>query len=56
LPRFSQGRSLNERYALPSEWRVVISFSWGQITDEEIRAAANMQFEFERGGLQRRDY
>ena len=48
LATFSQGRSLNERYALPSEWKSV-DFLF-QITDEEIRAAANMQFEFQSKG------
>ena len=48
LATFSQGRSLNDRYALPKEWKSV-DFLF-QITDEEIRAAANMQFEFESKG------
>jgi hypothetical protein len=45
LATFSQGHSINERYALPKEWKSV-DFLF-QITDEEIRAAANMQFEFD---------
>src|ERR1017187_8072086 len=48
LATFSQGRSLNERYALPNEWKSVdILF---QLTDEEVRTAANAQFEFESKG------
>lgn len=48
LATFSQGRSLNERHALPKEWKSV-DFLF-QITDDEIRAAANMQFDFESRG------
>jgi type I restriction-modification system DNA methylase subunit len=48
LATFSQGRSLNERYALPNEWKSVdILF---QLTDEEVRTAATAQFEFESKG------
>jgi adenine-specific DNA-methyltransferase len=48
LTTFSEGRSLNERYALPNEWKSVdILF---QLTDEEVRTAANAQFEFESKG------
>jgi adenine-specific DNA-methyltransferase len=48
LTTFSQGRSLNERYAMPNEWKSVdILF---QLTDEEVRTAANAQFEFESKG------
>lgn len=45
LDTFSQGRPLNDRYALPGDWKSV-DFLF-QLTDEEIRAAANMRFEFD---------
>lgn len=48
LATFSQGRLLNDRHALPNEWKSV-DFLF-QLTDEEVRAAANTQFEFESKG------
>ncbi len=49
LATFSYGRALNERYALPNEWKSVdVLF---QLTDEEILTSANMEFEFESNGV-----
>ena len=45
LATFSQGRSLNDRYALPGEWKTV-DFLF-QLTDDEVRTAGNQQFDFE---------
>jgi hypothetical protein len=41
---FSQGRKLNDRYALPNDWKTV-DFLF-QLTDDEVRAAGNLQFDF----------
>lgn len=48
LATFSQGRAVNNRYALPGEWKTV-DFLF-QLTDDEVRAAGNRQFEFESKG------
>jgi len=48
LATFSQGRSLNDRYALPGEWKTV-DFLF-QLTDDEVRTAGNQQFDFESKG------
>jgi adenine-specific DNA-methyltransferase len=42
---FSQGRALNDRYALPDKWKT-IDFLF-QLTDDEIRVASNQQLSFE---------
>ena len=49
IATFAQGKTLNENYALPSEWKS-IDFLF-QITDDEIRAAGNQQFLFESKGV-----
>jgi adenine-specific DNA-methyltransferase len=48
LATFSHGRALNERIALPTEWKSV-DFLF-QLTDDEVRTAANQQFNFASGG------
>lgn len=48
LATFSQGRPLNDRYALPDEWKTV-DFLF-QLTDDEVRAAGNQKFDFESKG------
>ena len=48
LATFSQGRPLNDRYALPAEWETV-DFLF-QLTDDEVRAAGNQKFDFESKG------
>src|ERR1017187_7085291 len=48
LATFSQGRPLNDRYALPGEWKTV-DFLF-QLTDDEVRAAGNQKFDFESKG------
>src|SRR2546422_3539790 len=45
---FDQGKTLNERYALPGKWKS-IDFLF-QLTDDEIRAAGNQQFRVESKG------
>ena len=45
---FSHGRALNDRYAMPDEWKSVDLLF--QLTDEEVRTAANQQFDFESKG------
>jgi adenine-specific DNA-methyltransferase len=49
LATFSQSRALNDRYALPDEWKT-IDFLF-QLTDDEIRSAGNQQFDFENKGV-----
>lgn len=48
LATFSHGRTLNERIALPMEWKSV-DFLF-QLTDDEVRTAANQQFDFASDG------
>lgn len=48
LSTFSHGRTLNERYAMPDEWKSV-DFLF-QLTDEEVRTSANKQFDFDSKG------
>jgi hypothetical protein len=48
LSMFSHGRALNDRYAMPDEWKSVDLLF--QLTDEEVRTAANQQFDFESKG------
>jgi adenine-specific DNA-methyltransferase len=48
IATFAQGKTLNDRYALPGEWKS-IDFLF-QLTDDEIRAASNQQFLFESKG------
>ena len=48
LSTFSHGRTLNDRYAMPDEWKSV-DFLF-QLTDEEVRASANQEFDFESKG------
>jgi adenine-specific DNA-methyltransferase len=48
LSMFSHGRALNDRYALPDEWKSV-DFLF-QITDEEVRTSAAQQFDFDSKG------
>ena len=48
LANFSQGRPLNDRYALSNEWKSV-DFLF-QLTDDEVRSAGNLQFDFESKG------
>ncbi|MCX7144204.1 MAG: tetratricopeptide repeat protein, partial [Proteobacteria bacterium] len=48
LATFSQGHPFNDRYALPGEWKTV-DFLF-QLTDDEVRAAGNAQFDFESKG------
>jgi adenine-specific DNA-methyltransferase len=48
LATFSSGRTLNDRYASPNEWKTV-DFLF-QVSDEEIRAAGNGQLSFESSG------
>ncbi|HZL52745.1 MAG TPA: Eco57I restriction-modification methylase domain-containing protein [Terracidiphilus sp.] len=49
LSMFSHGRTLNDRYAMPDEWKSV-DFLF-QLTDEEVRTSANQQFDFESKGV-----
>jgi hypothetical protein len=44
ISTFSQGRKLNDRYALPNDWKTV-DFLF-QLTDDEVRSAGNLQFDF----------
>lgn len=48
LSTFSNGRTLNDGIALSAEWKSV-DFLF-QLTDEEVRASANQQFDFESKG------
>lgn len=48
LSTFSHGRTLNERCAKPDDWTSV-DFLF-QLTEEEVRTAANQQFNFESKG------
>jgi adenine-specific DNA-methyltransferase len=48
LSMFSHGRALNDRYALPDEWKSV-DFLF-QLTDEEVRTSTNQQYDFESKG------
>jgi Alw26I/Eco31I/Esp3I family type II restriction m6 adenine DNA methyltransferase len=48
LSTFSHGRTLNDRYALPGEWKT-IDFLF-QVTDDEIRAAGSQKFDFKSKG------
>ena len=48
IATFDQGKTLNDRYALPGEWKS-IDFLF-QLTDDEIRAAGNKQFRSESQG------
>jgi hypothetical protein len=48
ITTFDQGKTLNERYALPGEWKS-IDFLF-QLTDDEIHAAGNQQFRVESKG------
>lgn len=48
LSTFSQGRPLNDHYALPGEWKTVDLLF--QLTDDEVRAAGNKQFDFQSKG------
>jgi adenine-specific DNA-methyltransferase len=48
LSMFSHGRALNDRYALPDEWKSV-DFLF-QLTDEEVRTSGDQQFAFESKG------
>ena len=48
IATFAQGKMLNDRYALPGEWKS-IDFLF-QLTDDEIRAASNQQFLFQSQG------
>ena len=52
IATFDQGKTLNERYALPGEWKS-IDFLF-QLTDDEIRAAGNQQFRFDSQGTYNR--
>ena len=48
ISTFSHGRALNDRYAIPDDWKSVdVLF---QLTDEEVRTSANQQFDFESKG------
>jgi adenine-specific DNA-methyltransferase len=49
LSMFSHGRTLNDRYAMPDEWKSV-DFLF-QLTDEEVRTSTNQQFNFESKGV-----
>jgi hypothetical protein len=48
IATFAQGKTLNDRYALPGEWKS-IDFLF-QLTDSEIRAASHQQLLFESKG------
>lgn len=48
LATFAQDKSVNEKYALPNEWKS-IDFLF-QLTDDEIRAAGDQKFLFEGKG------
>jgi hypothetical protein len=48
LSMFSHGRTLNDLYAKPDDWKSV-DFLF-QLTDEEVRASAHQQFDFESKG------
>jgi adenine-specific DNA-methyltransferase len=48
LSMFSHGRTLNDRYAKPDDWKSV-DFLF-QLTDEEVRTSANQKFDFESKG------
>jgi adenine-specific DNA-methyltransferase len=48
IATFAQGKTFNEQYALPGEWKS-IDFLF-QLTDDEIRAAGNQQFLFDSQG------
>jgi len=48
LATFAQGKTLNDKFALPGEWKT-IDFLF-QITDDEIRTAGEQQFLFDSKG------